>query len=248
MTHSGHPIIIIPSRLASTRLPDKPLAQIAGEAMIVHVWRRGVEATVGPTIVAAAEQSIVDAVKAAGGEAMLTDPDLPSGSDRIAQLLDRYDPERRHDIVINLQGDLPTIDPVAISRCLEPLKNPDVDIASLVAAVDDPEEKANPDVVKAIVNFEPAQDIARAQDFARLLPDDHVGAHFHHIGIYAYRRRALERFVALPPSPRERLNRLEQLRALDDGMRIDVACVDTVPFGVDTPADLERARAVMART
>lgn len=241
------PIIVIPARLASTRLPDKPLARIAGEPMIVHVWRRGVEAGVGPTVVAAAEQSIVDAVKAAGGEAMLTDPDLPSGSDRIAQLLAIHDPDRRHDIIINLQGDLPTIDPMAIARCLQPLSDPDVDIASLVAAIDDPEEKANPDVVKAIADFEPGRDIARAQDFARLLPEAHVGAHFHHIGIYAYRRSALERFVALPPSPREVRNRLEQLRALDDGMRIDVARVDTVPFGVDTPADLERARAVMAR-
>ncbi len=248
MTNTGNPIIVIPARLASTRLPDKPLADIVGQPMIVHVWRRGKEAGIGPVIVAAADKPIRDAVVTAGGDAMLTDPDLPSGSDRTAQLLERFDPERQFDIVVSLQGDLPTIDPHSVARCLEPLAEPAVDIASLVAVVDDPEEKADPSVVKAIAEFGPGETIARAHDFSRLLPEDHQGPHLHHIGIYAYRRTALEAFVRLPPSPRENLNRLEQLRALDAGMRIDVVRVDTVPLGVDTPADLERARAILTGT
>lgn len=247
MNDTGNPIIVIPARLASARLPDKPLADIAGEPMIVQVWRRGMEAGIGPVMVAAADRSICEAVIAAGGEAMLTDPDLPSGSDRAAQLLERFDPERRFDVVVSLQGDLPTIDPHSVATCLKPLAEPAVDIASLVASVDDPEEKADPGVVKAIAGFGPGETIARAHDFSRLLPQDHQGPHLHHIGIYAYRRTALEAFVRLPPSPREKLNRLEQLRALDAGMRIDVARVDTVPPGVDTPADLERVRAILTR-
>ena len=168
MTNTGKPIIVIPARLASTRLPDKPLADIAGEPMIVHVWRRGKEAGIGPVIVAAADKPIRDAVVAAGGDAMLTDPDLPSGSDRTAQLLERFDPERQFDIVVSLQGDLPTIDPHSVARCLEPLAEPAVDIASLVAVVDDPEEKADPSVVKAIAEFGPGEKIARAHDFSRV--------------------------------------------------------------------------------
>lgn len=246
MLQDAESIVVIPARMTSMRLPGKPLADIAGAPMIVQVWRRAVEARVGPVVIAAAEQVIVDAVKAAGGEAVLTDPALPSGSDRIARALESVDPARRFATVVNLQGDLPTMEPASIRACLDPLAEPAVDIASLVAAVDDREERENPNVVKALADFEPGARTARARDFVRLLPEGTSGPHFHHIGIYAYRRSALETFVALPPSPREIANRLEQLRALDAGMRIDVALVDTVPHGVDTPADLERARAVLA--
>jgi 3-deoxy-manno-octulosonate cytidylyltransferase (CMP-KDO synthetase) len=239
-------IVVIPARMASVRLPGKPLADIAGVPMIVQVWRRATEAAIGPVVVGAAEQVIVDAVRAAGGEAVLTDPDLPSGSDRIARVLEIIDPARRFATVVNLQGDLPTMDPAAIRACLGPLADPAVDIATLAAASDDPDERENPHVVKALVDFEAGSRTARARDFVRLLPEGWVGPHYHHIGIYAYRRTALETFVFLPPGPRELARRLEQLRALDAGMRIDVALVDTVPHGVDTPADLERARVLLA--
>ncbi len=242
---TGDTIVLVPARMASTRLPGKPLAMIAGEATIVHVWRRAIEAAVGEVVVAAAEAEIVAAVTAAGGRAVLTDPGLPSGSDRIAAALQALDPGRRFAKVVNLQGDLPTIDPAAIRAVLAPLDDPAVDIATLAAPIHDEAERRNPNVVKAVARFTAGQAIARASDFRRLLPPDHAGPQYHHIGIYAYRRPALERFVSLPPSERELRDRLEQLRALDAGMRIDVALVDSAPFGVDTPADLDRARAVL---
>jgi 3-deoxy-manno-octulosonate cytidylyltransferase (CMP-KDO synthetase) len=246
MSARSDSVVVIPARMASVRLPGKPLADVAGAPMIVQVWRRATEADIGPVVVGAAEQVIVDAVRAAGGEAVLTDPDLPSGSDRIARALEMVDPGRRFATVVNLQGDLPTMDPAAIRACLGPLSDPAVDIATLAAAVDDAEERENPNVVKALADFVGGLRIARARDFVRLLPDGWTGAHYHHIGIYAYRRTALETFVSLPPGAREQVHRLEQLRALDAGMRIDVALVDTVPLGVDTPADLERVRARLA--
>lgn len=244
------PIVLIPARLASTRLPGKPLAEIHGKPMIVHVLERALEADAGPVVVAAAEPEIVAAVEAAGGRAVLTEPDLPSGSDRIFQALRQLDPEGRHDRVVNLQGDLPTLDPALVRAVLAPLDDAAVDIGTLAVAITDPEERHNPNVVKPVCSFEHGRRIARALYFTRCsAPWDGGDAGlplYHHIGIYAYRRAALERFVGLPPSPLERREKLEQLRALEAGLRVDVALVDTLPLGVDTPADLERARALLA--
>ena len=240
------PIIVIPSRLASVRLPDKPLAPIHGEPMIVHVWRRAQEAAIGPVLVAAADHAIVDAVAAAGGVAMLTDPGHASGSDRIHEALERFDPERRFDAVVNLQGDLPTIEPAAIRAALDTLADQAVDIATLATVIARDEERTDPNVVKAVVELAPGAEHGRALYFTRATAPTGDGPLLHHIGLYAYRRQALARFVALPPAALERRERLEQLRALADGMRIDVALVDTLPLGVDTPADLERARLYLA--
>ena len=245
-----NPIVVIPARLASTRLPEKPLADIHGEPMIVHVWRRACEAGIGPVAVACAEPEIAAAVEAAGGTAVATRPEHPSGSDRIFEAVERLDPGGRHDAVLNLQGDLPTIDPVAIRAALAPLAEPAVDIATLAVRISDPAERSNPNVVKVAASFAEGWDRARALYFSRCpVPwdgGDAAQALYHHIGIYAYRRAALARFVALPPSPLELRERLEQLRALEAGMRIDVACVDSLPLGVDTPADLARARELLA--
>jgi len=244
------PIVVIPARLGATRLPNKPLADIHGEPMIVHVWRRAVAAAVGPVVVACAEAEIAEAVRAAGGEAVLTRPDHPSGSDRIHEAVEAIDPSGRHDAVINLQGDLPTIAPEVVRAVLEPLAIAEVDIATVAAPITDAEERGNPNVVKAAVGFGPGARIARALYFSRApVPWDGGDAArplYHHIGVYAYRRAALRRFVALPPTPLELRERLEQLRAMEAGMRIDVALVDTIPLGVDTPADLARARALLA--
>ncbi|WP_374369406.1 3-deoxy-manno-octulosonate cytidylyltransferase [Dongia sp.] len=239
------PVILIPARLASTRLPDKPLADIHGAPMIVHVWRRAAEAKLGPVYVACAEEAIARAVKAAGGEAVLTDPNHPSGSDRIFEALGKIDPARRFDAVINVQGDLPTIDPALIRRVLDPLQDAAVDIATLAVEITREEERHDPNVVKAVAAFGKTG-IARALYFSRATVPANPGPHYHHIGLYAYRRAALERFVALPPGQLEQREKLEQLRALENGMRIDVARVDTLPLGVDTPADLDRARALLA--
>lgn len=230
------PIVMIPARLASTRLPDKPLADIGGKPMIVRVVERAQAAKVGPVIVAAAEQAIVDAVVAAGGDAVLTDPDLPSGSDRIMQALRRVDPTRVYDTVVNVQGDLPTLDPQTIAATLAALD--DAAIATPVAEIVREEERTNPNVVKAVFGAN-----RRALYFTRATAPTGDGPLYHHIGLYVYRRAALERFVSLPPGLLEQRERLEQLRALEDGMPINIAIVDTVPLGVDTPADLERARA-----
>jgi 3-deoxy-manno-octulosonate cytidylyltransferase (CMP-KDO synthetase) len=250
MTSPVNPIVMIPARLASTRLPDKPLADIHGQPMIVHVWRRAMEADVGPVVVACAEAAIAEAVTAAGGRAVLTDPAHASGSDRIFEALQAVDPEGRHDAVVNLQGDLPTLDPALVRAVLRPLAAGPTDIATLVVEIREAEERHNPNVVKAAVGFAGGSDIARALYFSRCpVPWDGGNAAqplYHHIGIYAYRRAALERFVALPPSPLEQREKLEQLRALEAGLRIDVARVDTLPLGVDTPADLARARALLA--
>ena len=239
-------IIMIPARMASTRLPGKPLADILGAPMIVQVWRRACEADAGPVVVACAEAEIADAVTAAGGRAVLTSPDLPSGSDRIFAALEAVDPDGRFDTVVNLQGDLPTIDPVAIHAALKPLADPEVDIATLVALIADAAERDDPNVVKAVVALASGADTGRALYFSRCPVPWGEGAHYHHIGIYAYRRAALARFVKLPPGILEKRERLEQLRALENGMRIDAALVETVPFGVDTQSDLERARMVLA--
>lgn len=246
MTLPVHPIVLIPARMASTRLPGKPLADIHGLPMIVQVWKRAMEAGIGPVAVAAAEPEIAEAVVRAGGTAVLTDPDLPSGSDRVFQALERLDPEGRHDAVINVQGDLPTIDPAVIRQVFAPLAEPTVDIATLIAAITEPSERDNPNVVKAAVGLGPGARVGRALYFSRAAIPAGEGPLYHHIGLYAFRRAALARFVALPPGVLEKRERLEQLRALENGMRIDAALVDTVPLGVDTPAELERARALLA--
>lgn len=246
MSRALRPIVIIPARMASTRLPGKPLADIGGVPMIVHVWRRAMEAGAGPVVVACAETAIADAVEAAGGTAVLTRPDHPSGSDRIFEAAVRIDPEGSHDVIVNLQGDLPAVDPAVVRAVLSPLADPAVDIATLVSLIADAEERDDPNVVKAVVSLADGASAGRAIYFSRAAVPWGDGPHFHHIGIYAYRRDALTRFVALPPGVIEQRERLEQLRALENGMRIDAALVDTVPFGVDTPADLERARRLLA--
>jgi 3-deoxy-manno-octulosonate cytidylyltransferase (CMP-KDO synthetase) len=240
----SQPIIVIPARLAATRLPDKPLAPIGGVPMIVQVWRRAVEAAIGPVLVAAGDAAIVEVIEAAGGTAVLTDPALPSGSDRVLAALDRADPERRHDVVVNLQGDLPTLEPALIRRALDPLARPAVDIATLVCPIRDAAERTRPSVVKAVIAWHAGR-IGRCLYFSRAPVPAGDGPLWHHIGLYAYRRAALERFVALPPSALEQREKLEQLRALEAGMRIDAAEVDTIPLGVDTPEDLETARKLL---
>ena len=247
--------MVIPARLAATRLPNKPLADINGEPMIVHVWRRAVEADLGPVLVAVAESAIADAIRAVGGEAILTRPDHPTGSDRILEAVERFDPDRRHDAVINVQGDLPIIEPKAVRAALAPLADPEageprVDIGTIVAEIVREEEKTAPSVVKAIVSFtrqgEGGLPLGRALYFTRVTAPSGDGPLYHHIGLYTFRREALSRFVSLPQGVLEKRERLEQLRALENGMRIDAARVDTVPLGVDTPADLERARALLS--
>ncbi len=245
MSVPANPVTVIPARLAATRLPDKPLAEIAGEAMIVHVWRRALEAGLGPVVVAADDARIVEVIEAAGGEAVATRPDHVSGSDRIFEALETLDPDAAYDGVINLQGDLPTLDPALPRAALALLDDDAVAIGTLAAAITDETERTNPNVVKAVVSAAPDAHRGRALYFTRATAPSGEGPLWHHIGLYAYRREALARFVTLSPSPLERRERLEQLRALEAGLRIDVAFVDTVPLGVDTPADLARARAIL---
>ncbi len=239
------PICLIPARLGSTRLPGKVLADIGGVPMIVHVLRRALAAGIGPVAVACAEAEVAAAVRAAGGTAVLTDPDLPSGSDRIHAALQVLDPEARHDVIINLQGDLPAIPPDFLSAVLEPLDGPEYDIATLVAPVTTPEEAAAASVVKCACAFAGDASTAPALYFSRAAVPAGDGPLWHHIGIYAYRRAALARFVGLAPSPLEQREKLEQLRALEAGMRIGVRRVGHAPFGVDTPADLAQARKIL---
>ncbi len=235
------PLIVIPARMASERLPGKPLADILGRPMIAHVIDRARDASIGPVLVACAEAEIAEAARTAGAEAVLTDPAHPSGSDRIWEAIQTYDSGGAHDVIVNMQGDLPTLEASAIHASLRPLDDPDVDIATLVAEIGSPEERENPNVAKAAVHFADGAAVGRALYFSRASIPAGDGPTYHHIGLYAYRRDALGRFVSLPPGGLERRERLEQLRALEDGMRIDAALVDTVPLGVDTPADLARA-------
>jgi 3-deoxy-manno-octulosonate cytidylyltransferase (CMP-KDO synthetase) len=239
-------LILIPARMASTRLPGKPLAEIAGLPMIVHVLHRAQEAMLGRAVVATDDAGIVDAVTAHGGEAVLTRTDHPSGSDRIFEALERLDPKAEVETVINLQGDLPTIPPEDIRAVAAPLADRDVDIATLAAEIRVADEHTNPNVVKAI-GSPLSTDRLRALYFTRATAPANDGPRYHHIGIYAYRRAALVRFVSLPPSALEQRERLEQLRALEAGMRIDVSIVNSVPLGVDTPDDLETARRMLAK-
>jgi 3-deoxy-manno-octulosonate cytidylyltransferase (CMP-KDO synthetase) len=242
MTFNSNPIILIPCRMNSTRLPNKPLADINGMPMIVRVWQIAVKANLGRVIVACGEPEISEVIRNEGGEAVLTDPDLPSGSDRIFAALEEIDPSEKHDIVINLQGDLPLLERSTITAAFDLLQNERVDIGTVAAKITVPEEKLSPSIVKAIVAWNNDGITGRSLYFTRAPAPAGDGPMYHHIGLYTFRRRALERFVKLPMSFLERQERLEQLRALENGMRIDVALVDTVPFGVDTPEDLEKAK------
>jgi 3-deoxy-manno-octulosonate cytidylyltransferase (CMP-KDO synthetase) len=239
-------LTVIPARMASTRLPGKPLADIAGTPMIVHVLRRAEAAGTGPVVVATDSEAIFACVEKAGGRAVMTRTDHVSGSDRIFEALASADPEGRCRIVVNVQGDLPTIDPADIRAAVAPLADAAVDIATLAAEIVRAEERTNPNVVK-VVGSPISPDRLRALYFTRATAPAGDGPLYHHIGLYAYRRAALERFVALPPSPLELREKLEQLRALEAGMRIDVSLVGNVPLGVDTPEDLARARELVAR-
>jgi 3-deoxy-manno-octulosonate cytidylyltransferase (CMP-KDO synthetase) len=238
-------LVLIPARMAATRLPGKPLLDIAGLPMIVHVLRRAEAADIGRVAVATDTPDIAAAVKAHGGEAVMTSADHPSGSDRIYEALGKLDPSGRIEIVINLQGDFPTISPDNIRAVLGPLGDPEVDIATLAAEIHTEEEDTNPNVVK-LIGSRIGDRRLRALYFTRATAPWGDGPRYHHVGLYAYRRKALQRFVALPPSPLELQEKLEQLRALEAGMRIDVTIVDTVPRGVDTSADLEATRQILA--
>ncbi|MDP3660720.1 3-deoxy-manno-octulosonate cytidylyltransferase [Phenylobacterium sp.] len=236
------PIILIPARMAATRLPGKPLADIEGVPMIVRVLRQALAAGVGPAAVAAGDPEIVQAVEAAGGRAILTDPDLPSGSDRILAALAELDPDGAHDVVINLQGDIPFIDPEAVARCARLLdEQPTCDISTIVVAEGAVADRSNPDVPKAVLTMQPDGRSGRALYFTRSVLYGDAPVWLHH-GVYGYRREALTRFTAAAPSPLERLERLEQLRALEMGLSIWAAVLDEAPISVDNPADLERAR------
>ncbi len=254
-------LIVIPARMTATRLPGKPLADIAGQPMIVHVLRRALDAEIGPVVVATDSEAIVSAVEKAGGRAVMTRADHVSGSDRVFEALGLVDPQGRAAIVVNLQGDLPTISPQDLRAALAPLDDPEVDIATIAAEIVDAGEKTNSNVVKVVgspvapiaredgrpaltarEDGRPALMRLRALYFTRATAPSGDGPLYHHIGLYAYRRAALVRFVSLPPSALERREKLEQLRALEAGMRIDVAIVGSVPLGVDTAEELERAR------
>jgi len=250
MYHSAlpqHPIILIPTRLAAARLPRKPLADIAGSPMILHVWRRAVAAELGPVVVASGDREIADIVEREGGRAVLTEPDLPTGSDRIHAAITALDPERHHDAVVNVQGDMPMLDPAAIRLALEALADPETDIATLAAAITDPAALTDTSVNKVVAGFADPARPARALYFSKAVVPWGEGPHYEHIGLYAYRRAALERFVTLPRGVLEQRERLEQLRALEAGMRFSVSLIDKARLGVqvDTPADLARARELM---
>jgi 3-deoxy-manno-octulosonate cytidylyltransferase (CMP-KDO synthetase) len=267
-------LIVIPARMKATRLPNKPMALIGGEPMIVQVWRRAMESAVGEVVVACDCEEIANAIRAVGGQAVLTNPDLPSGSDRVWEAVQKVEGEGglapsafspltpavsgsrealrtdnpkygNYDIIINLQGDLPTFEPHLLKDLLAPLSNPEVDIATLVAEIKREEEHENPSVVKAAIALKQGAKSGRALYFSRAAIPTGAGPRYHHIGVYAYRRLALETFVSLPPSPLELREKLEQLRALEAGLRIDVGVVDTVPLGVDTPEDLQRANELL---
>ena len=240
-------LVLIPARMAASRLPGKPLLEMAGLPMIVHVLRRAEMAGIGRVAVATDTAEIATVVTAHGGEAVMTSPAHPSGSDRIFEALGILDPASNAEIVVNLQGDFPTISPDNIRDVLGPLADSEVDIATLAAEIHSTEEALNPNVVKAVGSpIGPRR--LRALYFTRATAPHGDGPRYHHIGLYAYRRKALERFVSLPPSPLERQEKLEQLRALEAGMRIDITIVDTVPRGVDTPADLETTRQLLAKS
>ncbi|AXS39014.1 3-deoxy-manno-octulosonate cytidylyltransferase [Breoghania sp. L-A4] len=240
-------LVVIPARMASSRLPDKPLAEIAGEPMIVHVWRQASIAAIGPVVVAADDARIVAAVHAAGGQAVLTRSDHESGSDRVYEAALKTDPDGRHPVILNLQGDVPLIDPDAIRAAFAPLIDPKVDIGTIMTEIRNDEDRNDPGFVKAVTTpvEGPISGRHRALYFTRATAPAGDGPLYQHIGVYAYRRAALERFVSLPPSALEKREKLEQLRALEDGMRIDVTLVASTPMDVNTPEDLARVRKVI---
>lgn len=238
-------LIIIPARLASTRLPDKPLADICGKPMIVHVMEQAQKANIGPVIIASGDKEITEIVTQAGGRAIDTDPDLPSGSDRVYQAFLQVENHQDYDVIINLQGDLPLINPADISQSLRPLMDESVDIATLIAPVKTVFERQAPSVVKVACSFQEGEKIGKALYFSRALIPAGEGTLWHHVGIYAYRKAALERFISLPESYLERREKLEQLRALEAGMSIGCATIPHAPLGVDTPADLEMVRKII---
>lgn len=238
-------LILIPARMASTRLPGKPLAIIAGKPMIVHVVDRARDAGLGEPVVATDDEDVRLAVEAHGGRAVMTRTDHPSGSDRIFEALQALDPEEQVDLIVNVQGDLPTLDPSILQRAVALMDDPAVDIATLATVIDNETDRDDPNVPKVIATpLSPTR--LRALYFSRATAPYGDGPHYFHIGLYVYRRAALERFVHLPPSTLERREKLEQLRALEAGMRIDVAIVDGVPLGVDTQEHLDEARRQLA--
>ncbi len=239
-------LIVIPARMEASRLPGKPMLDIAGEPMIVHVWRRAHQAESGRVVVATDADEIAAAIRSAGGEAVMTRKDHASGSDRVFEAINKVDPEADAEFVINIQGDLPTLDPGLVTACLAPLEKKGPNIATLAAQIAEESERDNPNVVKVVGTPTDDEKVLRALYFTRATAPAGDGPLYHHIGIYAYRRPALEKFVALKPSTLEKREGLEQLRALEAGMRIDVSVVDTVPLGVDTKDDLERARKLVA--
>jgi 3-deoxy-manno-octulosonate cytidylyltransferase (CMP-KDO synthetase) len=239
------PIVMIPARMQASRLPGKPLADIGGEPMIVHVWRRAVAAAIGEVVVATDSEEIAGVVRAAGGRAQMTRDDHPSGSDRIHEAIGAVDPEGRHDVIVNVQGDLPAISPRSIRAVFSAIDNPAVSLGTLVAPIVREEERTASQVVK-MVGSEYAPGRFHCLYFTRATAPWGEGVLYHHIGLYAWRRDALARFVALPPSPLEIREKLEQLRALEAGMRIEAVVVEDIPLGVDTPHDLERARELLA--
>lgn len=240
-----NPIILIPARLGATRLPNKPLALIEQVPMIVHVWNRAREAGVGPVAVACDDELIAQVIREAGGVAVRTRPDHESGSDRIFEALQTLDPTCAHDVIINVQGDMPTIAPSLIAQVARLLDNPSVDIGTLAYPTESAEDPDNPAIVKAVLSFAKHPDIARALYFTRAPAPSGQGVLYHHIGIYAYRRTSLERFIRLPQSSLEKREKLEQLRAIEDGMHLAVGLATQLPIGVDTPQLLEQARAQM---
>lgn len=241
------PIVVIPTRLGSSRLPGKALTDINGQPMIAHVWRRGLEADIGPVVVACGDRQIAEVIQDLGGHAVLTDPALPSGSDRAHAALDVVDPDTRHDTVIVLQGDLPTIDPATIAATLEPLRREEAcEIATLATEIEDQLELQASSVVKIALAITPGESIGRAVYFSRSVIPGGTGKHYHHVGMYTYRRQTLARFVGLPRGILEQRESLEQLRAIEFGIRIDAKVIRTEPLGVDTLADLERAKLLLS--
>ena len=238
-------VVLIPARMESTRLPGKPLADICGKPMIVHVWQRAIAANVGPVVIATDSIEIRHAIQAVGGTVIMTRADHTTGSDRIAEALSLFDTAGEFDLVINVQGDLPTIDPVIIRAVAMLLRDNDVDIATLASEISDDHERLDENVVK-VVGTPIGENRLRALYFTRATAPAGIGPLYHHIGLYGFKRAALQRFVSLPPAYLEKREKLEQLRALENGMRIDVALVDTVPLGVDTAAQLTRARQIIA--
>lgn len=241
MIEQQNTIIVIPARLASRNLPGKPLADIWGVPLVVHVWRRAMEAKIGHVLVAAADLPIAEAVRAAGGDAIMTERSALSGTDRVAAALAMRDPQGRYSHVVNLEANMPVIDPLSVQRCLAGLTNESVDISTVATAVAGAEAVHDPEIVKAIAPLA-EREVAFARDFIREPPITLPPPFWQHVGLYAYRRAALERFAGLPQSPRERALGVEMLRALDNNMKVAVVRIDNLPLRVASPADLEAAR------